>query len=205
LPTLFTDPSGRWATEDHARILDKAFVGVLPSLEVQLLKLFDESQDGVLGTHEGWFMPGAFLVAQSPWLAYQHAMRAPWETPAAAEQKFDAYLAENRRLASRGSLFVDLEALGKNAHALADRESPSHRGFQQWPPSSIKGFLDHTKGEANPSDATIKAVADKVKQEYDDHFSETTLGRNFGVTSWFDAAVFVINYVELDFFLGFVI
>jgi hypothetical protein len=125
-PLRYVDPTGRWSTEIHNRIIDRAFPGLSPG-ERDVLKRVSAHQDRLF--------PG-----QSRHLAYQHAMRAPWETPAQAQARMQQFVKERREAAqmlntgntSSDVSFDALEAFGELLHAEVDGTSPSHEGFQIW-------------------------------------------------------------------------
>jgi hypothetical protein len=131
-----------------------------------------------------------FLKAQSEELAYQHAMRAPWETVDTASMRYNAFLNQNRKIGRLlpGLGVFELQALGKNLHALADNESPAHTGFQQWFPPFQKGDLNdlhqaikqHEALEANPSPAKVWEVAQILRNEYCRYFSIYPCGPQAG-------------------------
>jgi hypothetical protein len=126
-PLRYVDPSGKWSTEIHNAIVDRAFPG-LSTAARDVLKRVSEHQDRIF---EG----------QSTSLSYQHSMRAPWETATQAQerlQNFDKKVLEAAQILNSPSKPGDapqlsaLEVFGELLHAEVDGTSPAHEGFQVW-------------------------------------------------------------------------
>jgi RHS repeat-associated protein len=125
-PVRYVDPSGRWSTEIHNRIIDTSFPG-LSSAGRDVLK-------GV-SAHQDRLIPG-----QSRDLSFQHSMRAPWETPAQAQERLQQFAKERLEAAqilntgnTSSEVTIDaLKAFGELLHAEVDGTSPAHEGFQVW-------------------------------------------------------------------------
>ena len=132
-PQRRVDPLGEWPSNVHDRILEEAFPSsVLPAADLAIIKAADARQDALL--HGG----------QLPDVAYQHAMRAPFEDAAIAESRYNNFIEENLKEAvlfgalETGDVTIHqlaLVALAKNFHAKADFFAPEHRGFQLWNPA----------------------------------------------------------------------
>ena len=84
-PLRHVDPSGRWSTEIHNRIIDRAFPG-LSAAGRDVLKRVSAHQDRLI--------PG-----QSNDLSYQHSMRAPGETAAQAQGRLQQFAKDRLEIA----------------------------------------------------------------------------------------------------------
>ena len=84
-PLRYTDPTGMWPTPIHNRIIDMAFPG-LSSAAKDVLKRVSAHQDRLI--------PG-----QSRHGAFEHAMRAPWQTPEQARVQFEQFIAQRQQSA----------------------------------------------------------------------------------------------------------
>lgn len=79
------------------------------------------------------------LWNQGPSNAYQHAMRAPYQSIADAQAKMCAFVANNLATyrAHQGSSDPNVQydayyALGEAMHPIMDSTSPAHAGWQIW-------------------------------------------------------------------------
>jgi RHS repeat-associated protein len=116
-----------------------------------LLNVYDllkAGNDDVDGT--GPFDIVAFCDAQSTQNAYQHSMRAPNQTVAAAQAMYDMFIQahvvtalqksdyarmaikQNNTLLAKGYMDDAIRILGQAQHPVADSTSPAHAGFQVW-------------------------------------------------------------------------
>jgi RHS repeat-associated protein len=130
-PVNSVDPMGLWGRPVHMRIINEAFA-CLNAAGREALENVNDEVDGLLNG-------GAWLEEK----AYQHGMRAPYETVAEAKKKADDWINEHmskaRELAPNGCRFGAgniprraLEEFGLALHTLMDMTSPSHVGFQVW-------------------------------------------------------------------------
>jgi RHS repeat-associated protein len=128
-PVNLTDPSGLWETEAHNEIIDQAFKNCLTESQRQQLK--DASQ---------WVDRGENQFADT---AYQHGMRAPWQSIDDARKATNKFISDYEGAARNafpngckdGYGKIPWNALwefGKALHTLTDMSSPSHQGFQIW-------------------------------------------------------------------------
>jgi RHS repeat-associated protein len=131
-PLSFQDENGKWPTQVHNQIIDKAFPG-LTAEQRQILKDVSASQDGLMNG------------GQSHALSFEHAMRAPGQTVEEAETQFDNFISAQTVNAYDLQLYLSdigaagdslkpeaLVAFGKALHAIVDSTSPAHEGFQVW-------------------------------------------------------------------------
>jgi RHS repeat-associated protein len=125
----FTDPFGLWSTPAHNEIIKQALAGCLTEPQQQQLK--DASR---------WVDRASNQFAAT---AYQHGMRAAWqsvEDARNAANRFIAYHQQAARNAFPGGCkdgygkipWHALWEFGKALHTLMDMTSPSHEGFQIW-------------------------------------------------------------------------
>jgi hypothetical protein len=158
-PLNLSDTLGLWATDQHHALIDvwlrnnpapdgkrwSHFKWHCLFIDVPaLLKAGNDAVDGVRGGLSG------FCDAQSSANAYQHAMRAPWESVATAQSEYQNFInnAESRasnaaqtarRFAADDNMLSALSYLegavtdiGRAQHPIADSTSPPHSGFQVW-------------------------------------------------------------------------
>ena len=129
-PTNSVDPTGLWERAVHMAIINEAF----KCLGERAIENLENANDEV----DGW-SGGAYLEKY----AYQHEMRAPWETVDEARTKADnwsnQHIAKARALALNGCRFgaknIPNQAIyefGLVLHRVADATSPTHEGFQEW-------------------------------------------------------------------------
>ncbi|HEV2826447.1 MAG TPA: RHS repeat-associated core domain-containing protein [Pyrinomonadaceae bacterium] len=128
-PVNSTDPSGLWETKAHNEIIDQAFAHCL-----------DKSQRDWLKDASRWVDRAENQGAAN---AYQHGMRAPWESVEDARKGADKFIRDHQAAARNafpngckdGYGKIPWNALwefGKALHTLTDMTSPSHAGFQMW-------------------------------------------------------------------------
>jgi len=129
-PTNLVDPTGLWETGVHKAIIDEAFK-CLSAAARERLENASEEVDSAWG--------GSWMERY----AYQHGMRAPYETVDEARKKADGWIndhiAKARALSPNGCRFgandIPLKALeefGLALHTITDITSPAHAGFQVW-------------------------------------------------------------------------
>ena len=134
-PILLVDPTGKWPTWIHNKIIDRALGTAFSTSE---LKVFQKASD-YTDTKPG---------AQTSESSYLHAMSksSSREGKAEAKEKMEQFIN------SKIDEFVNkdgedaLFALGEGMHAVMDMTSPSHEGFQQW--DDIQGKDMFSKGVA---------------------------------------------------------
>ncbi len=90
------------------------------------------------------------MVEPWPTVAYQHAMRRYFQTPAEAKKKACQFI--NSRMKTYISLinstdpnnrYRALMALGEALHPVMDSTSPSHEGWQLWNIFDVPGIQKH--------------------------------------------------------------
>ena len=126
-PANFTDPLGLWETDAHNEIIDQAFEHCLSRFQRDQLKHASRWVDR--------------LANQGAATAYQHGMRAPWQTVEVARNAANNFISDHRRAAHNAAPdgcqggkipWNALWEFGKALHTLTDMTSPSHSGFQLW-------------------------------------------------------------------------
>lgn len=128
-PINFTDPFGLWETAAHNEIIEQAFKYCL-----------DKSQRDQLKDASRWVDRAENQFAVT---AYQHGMRAPWQSVDTARALAHGFIDHHEQLARivspngcrDGYDKIPWNALwefGKALHTLTDMTSPSHVGFQVW-------------------------------------------------------------------------
>lgn len=159
-PLDSTDVVGLWATDVHHAIVDDW----LPEnydhyawqcCSIPVRQLFKNGSDTVDGIDAFWM---AWPSAQSEDNAYQHAMRSPSQSVAAAEALYNQFMSQHVRNAqtmmdrARAShntphtacafAYLAITELGKAYHSYSDSLSPAHGGFQIWymPIDGVRAF-----------------------------------------------------------------
>jgi RHS repeat-associated protein len=130
-PLQFVDKTGRWPTSIHNTIIEQAFQDTLAPDQIQILKGVSAQQDSILGG------------GQANALSFQHAMRAPGQSVAEAQQDFEDFVSMNEDAATKAQVSfwiagnqgfsnVALKRFAAALHAILDSTSPAHAGFQIW-------------------------------------------------------------------------
>jgi RHS repeat-associated protein len=169
-PLRMVDANGKWPTEIHNQIIDKAFPG-LSAHQRDILKSASYKMDHC-------------MTCQSEGNSFQHSMRAPGENPAAAKQKTEDFIGTEEHLAqgmqkttpADASKINDrsLDMFGNAAHTVADGTSPAHVDAQgnplPWDPYSPSAVKAHEEAESTISsdemDAAINALRKAFQQTY---------------------------------------
>ncbi|MBL7994997.1 RHS repeat-associated core domain-containing protein, partial [bacterium] len=156
-PILMVDPNGKWPTEIHNTIIQRAFASSLSSQELKVLQNASYYAD-----HK----PGA----QGSGSANEHSMSQPGQKKADAEKNTKEFIE------SKIDEFVNkdgdeaLFALGEAMHAVMDGTSPTHSGYQEWSlggkdvASTIIGVGMHLLGEENLLGESNKEIDEAVSQ-----------------------------------------
>jgi RHS repeat-associated protein len=137
-PLRNVDPLGLWSTHVHNLLIDFVFGNlnppsalVLPPWEVGILRQASADID----------------VNQDPQIQYQHAMRAPNESPEHAAKQWAAFICRRLHVAQNYAAANNrsraLYELGLGMHAIMDSTAPGHLGFQSWR-GMPKGLRDLT-------------------------------------------------------------
>lgn len=123
ISAAFADPVD-WGTNAHNALFDLAFPRVSESCRDRM--------------REGSAQVDAFKHQFSLALSYQHAMRAPFQTPAEAEALMTAFIETEyrnaRAQAAQGRPAESCLSRGRALHPVQDSTSPAHEGFQVWDP-----------------------------------------------------------------------
>jgi RHS repeat-associated protein len=148
-PLGLKDDNGKWPTDIHNDLIDRAFPNLTPA-QRQILKDVSKQQDSVL---DG---------GQSNELAFEHAMRAPGQSVADAEMKYNDFVDGSEEKAFQIQYYgsdndtklnpAALAEFAKALHAVLDSTSPSHAGFQVWDWSNFALVRRHIKGEKTIND-----------------------------------------------------
>jgi hypothetical protein len=167
-PLRFKDDNGKWPTEIHNQIIDKAFPNLSAS-QRQILKNVSASQDSVLGG------------GQSNGNAYQHAMSSPDQTVAQAQSQYNDFVSGEESEAQDAQMKfwtadpdnklndlspASLEAFGKALHAVLDSTSPTHAGFQKWNWMNPSLVRQHINGESSISSQQMQNAVNAARNTY---------------------------------------
>jgi len=183
-PLKYTDRNGKWPTEIHNKIIDKAFPGLTDS-QREVLKRASRQRDS--------------LAMQTAQYAYTHAMRSPGQNPEEAKKATNAFIQDNERAAQQfqsafqksgqpGLSYSALLEFGNALHPVTDRTSPTHTDANGnpmvWPGVPVPGTstftpdMDyarkHAEGESNITDeqmnATVQAAREEFRRTFGDDF-----------------------------------
>jgi hypothetical protein len=177
-PLQFVDKNGRWPTKIHNQIIDAAFPNLTPG-QRQILKDVSAHQDAFLTGH-------TIMGGQAADLSFQHAMRAPGQSVAEAQQEYDDFVSMNEDQATRtqinfwaaGNPGLSNDALAQFAaalHAVLDSTSPAHSGFQVW---EWWHFRRHGKTEATINPQQLNTAVTAARSAFDQTFHPTFPGFN---------------------------
>jgi RHS repeat-associated protein len=177
-PLRYVDPNGNWPTPIH----DALIVGAFGSRA---------RGQGLSEVEVGWIQRGSALVDYSlfgqsrPSYAYEHGMRAPWETDEKATVRTDTFIREHEADAQqslangwKGSALV---SFGRAIHPVMDRTSPAHTGEQVFGgvPSNplnllspggitreILGIYSHSREESKITMEQFRRTVDELRKQY---------------------------------------
>jgi RHS repeat-associated protein len=167
-PLRFKDDNGKWPTEIHNQIIDKAFPNLSAS-QRQILKNVSASQDSILGG------------GQSNSGAFEHAMRAPGQSVAEAEGKYDNFVSASETAAQNAQMRfwmadpdnkldnlseASLEEFGEALHAIEDSLSPAHAGFQEWNWMNPFAVYRHIQTEKTISPQQMQNAVNAARNAY---------------------------------------
>jgi RHS repeat-associated protein len=172
-PLRLVDNNGKWPTDIHNQIIDKAFPGLSPRQRA-VLKSASSAMDGILNG------------GQSKSNAYQHSMRAPNESPATAKQETQNFIKTEEHLAQVDQKTTptntsdindkSLYMFGNAAHTVADGTSPEHVDAQgnpmPWNPLSPSGVEAHIEGEATITPVQMNSAVTAVQQAFQDTYGQ---------------------------------
>lgn len=137
-PILHIDDDGKWPTDVHNEILDKAFGKNLDIKVLDALKLGSKNADA--------------LANQTGAKQYIHGMLPSGKNPSTGKEwtKQEAIAATDKFIEDKVNAFVqtgDYEQLGEALHPLMDITSPSHRD-EKGNPLEFDWFSGHSHKEA---------------------------------------------------------
>ena len=169
-PLALKDDNGKWPTSIHNQIIDKAFPNLTPA-QRQILKNVSAKQDGILNG------------GQSKALSFEHAMRAPGQSVADAQAKYNDFVQTKEGSANNLQIWMSdpdaefttltpeaLEAFGAALHAIEDSLSPAHEGFQIWDYNPLH-VMQHHNTENYISPQQMQKAVDAARNAFDNTFS----------------------------------
>jgi hypothetical protein len=171
-PLKMVDTNGKWPTDIHNQIIDKAFPG-LSDHERSVLKSVSASMDHCLS-------------CQSEKNSYKHSMRAPDEKPADAKEKTQNFVkteeheaqVDQKGTPTNASDINDksLSAFGEAAHTVADGTSPAHVDPQgnplPWDPYSLSEVQAHDAAESTITPEQMNNAVNALQQAFQDTYGE---------------------------------
>ena len=155
-PISESDPLGLWGTKAHNKIIKEMFPGLNPILLAAI-------EQGSLSVDS--------LDNQGPSGAYQHAMRAPGETIADAQEKMCKFVSDNMAGYNGGNQrnikdpILAYRALGRALHPIMDSTSPAHSGWQIWYNPVLHPSETIAHGDAHGSIEGVDALTPALLQE----------------------------------------
>jgi hypothetical protein len=169
-PLRFLDENGKWPTEIHEKIIDKAFPG-LSAHQREVLKSSSSQMDHC-------------TTCQLEGSSYQHYMRAPNQSPAEAKQQAQDFITTDEQLAksvqkgtpAKASDINDksLSLFGNAGHTVMDSTSPAHVDPQgnplPWNPYSPSAVKAHEAAESTISDDQMAKAVGALQQAFQDTY-----------------------------------
>jgi RHS repeat-associated protein len=167
-PLGLKDDNGKWPTEIHNQIIDKAFPNLSPA-QRQILKNVSASQDSILGG------------GQANGGAFEHAMRSPGQTVEQAETQYNNFVSGSETDAQNAQMQfwmadpdnkldnlseASLEAFGEALHAVVDSTSPAHAGFQEWNWMNPFAVYRHIQAEKTISPQQMQNAINAARNAY---------------------------------------
>jgi RHS repeat-associated protein len=175
-PLRYIDTNGKWPTDIHNQIINKAF----PGLSVQQRQVLMDASRYV----DRW-------RNQTKAHSHDHAMRSPGEDPGKAKAAVDGIIQNHEKAAQRvqGETLEHASSINKSAmnefgkalHTVEDRTSPAHTDAtgnpREWngiptTPSEVKDSQKHGDEEEviTPEELTdsVKAARDAFKETFGD-------------------------------------
>jgi hypothetical protein len=175
-PLRYIDTNGKWPTDIHNKIIDKAF----PGLSVQQRQILKDASRHV----DHW-------SNQTKAHNHDHAMRSPGEDPEKAKAAIDGVIQNHEKAAQRAQDGTPEQAssINKNAmnefgqalHTVEDRTSPAHTDAngnpREWngiptTPSEAKDSQKHSNEEEaitpEELDDSVKAARDAFGETFGD-------------------------------------
>ncbi len=175
-PLRYIDHNGKWPTDIHNRIIDRAFPG-----------LSQQQRDALRATSRWVDRPAGQTRAHN----HEHAMRSPGEDPAAARRAIDANIQNQQRAAqqAQGGTPANtseirpaaLNEFGQVLHTVMDRTSPAHTDQngnpREWSgipvtPGQIAAAGQHAAEEANITPEQMNTAANAAREAFRQTFGE---------------------------------
>jgi RHS repeat-associated protein len=171
-PLRFKDDNGKWPTEIHNQIIDKAFPMLSPE-QRQILKNISASQDSILGD------------GQANDLSFQHAMRSPDQTVEQAQGQYNDFVNGEEGVAfdAQAQFWLSdpdvklsnlspeaLAAFAKALHAVVDSTSPAHAGFQKWDWRNPSLVYRHHENERNINGQQMQNAVNAAQGAFNNTF-----------------------------------
>jgi RHS repeat-associated protein len=169
-PLRYVDKNGKWPTEIHNQIIYEAFRRILSPDQIKILEDVSAAQD--------------FLISgQSMTLAYEHAMRAPWQSVDDARAQFSDFVKSNEDQATQiqvnfwkaGNPGISDSALisfARALHAILDSTSPAHAGFQVWDWRDLGSDRRHRNAEARITSQQLSAAISAAHAAFSNTFGQ---------------------------------
>jgi RHS repeat-associated protein len=172
-PLRMVDTSGKWPTDIHNQIIDRAFPGLSPSQRA-VLKSASRAMDGILNG------------GQSERNADLHSMRAPSQSVENAKAATKDWITSTEYVAKevQGTTptgvsqikDLSLSYFGDAAHTVADGTSPAHVDAQgnplPWNPLSPSGVEAHVEGEATITPEQMGNAVTAVQKAFQDTYGQ---------------------------------
>jgi RHS repeat-associated protein len=157
-PLRFIDINGRWPTNVHNTMINRAFSGFIKSGEMtkdqlEQIKNGSAKTDGVLNGN------------QNPSSAYKHAMRSSDQNIEEAQRLMTDFIKQKE------DAFINAEGdeaygfLGEALHPIMDSTSPEHEGFQEWG-LNPQDIIDHINGEYYPTKEDMDRTVEMIREFY---------------------------------------
>ena len=172
-PLRLVDNNGKWPTEIHYQIIDKAFPG-LTAAQREILKTASFQMD---------HCPACQMSGN----AYQHSMRAPHQSVENAKAETKEFIKGNETIAQSYQSYEmptsvsqitnsSLGYFGIAAHTVADGTSPEHVDAQSnplpWDPSDLASVIAHDSGESTISPEQMGGTVEALHQFFRDTFGD---------------------------------
>ena len=179
-PLRLVDDNGKWPTDIHDQIIDKAFPGLSPSQRA-VLKSASRAMDGI------------FNGGQSERNAYKHSMKSPTENPSIAKQdtrdfiKTEEHLAQvDQKTTPTSTSDINDKSLymfGNAAHTVTDGTSSEHVDAQgnplPWNPWDLPAVLAHRNGESTITPEQMDDAVAAVQQAFQDTYGQAAAQQAF--------------------------
>jgi hypothetical protein len=176
-PLKMVDTNGKWPTDVHERIIDRAFPGL------------SNQQRQTLKSASYWMDHGATSQMKSN--NHEHFMKSPGENPQTAAQAARDYISGQEHAAqqAQGKTPQNVSQINNNSltdvgnaiHTATDGTSPAHvdangnpRDWNGIPvtPGEVKAVQQHEAEEANPTDAQMNSAVDAARQVFKDTYGD---------------------------------